>query len=101
MVSVNPIGKFFNTPVKFHANPTGDDKQNKESIKKFAKNQVNLGYGVIASGALAATSVFSKSKTIKALSVLPATLITISMGINMLHSGKAIEKEITDSTKEA
>lgn len=95
MVSISSVGKFFNTPIKFNANPTNNTKQtNKEDLRDFAQNQVNLGYGVIAAGALAVAGSLAKSKSVRAVAAIPAALISASMGINMLSSGKAIQKEV-------
>lgn len=100
MVSISSVGKIFNAPVKFNANPTNNCKQNdKESLRNFAQNQVNLGYGVIAAGAVAVAGSLAKSKSVRAIAAVPAALISASMGINMLSSGKAIQKEVETTTE--
>ena len=62
MVSISSVGKIFNTPVKFNANPNNNCKQNeKEGLRNFAQKQVNIGYGVIAAGAVAVAGSLAKS----------------------------------------
>lgn len=100
MVSISSVGKFFNTPVKFNANPTNSNKQSdKETLKAFAQNQVNLGYGVTAAGAVALAGTLAKTKSVRAIATIPAVLIATSMGINMLNNGKAIQKEVEQPLK--
>ena len=95
MVSISSVGKIFNTPVKFNANPTNSNKQtDKETLKAFAQNQVNLGYGVMTAGAIALAGTLAKTKSVRAIATIPAALIATSMGINMLNNGKAIQKEV-------
>ena len=100
MVSISSVGKIFNTPVKFNANPTNNTKQvDKENLRDFAQNQVNLGYGVITAGAVAVAGSLAKSKSVRAIAAVPAALISASMGINMLSSGKAIQKEVESNNE--
>ena len=100
MVSISSVGKIFNTPVKFNANPTNSNKQSdKETLKAFAQNQVNLGYGVKAAGAVALAGTLAKTKSVRAIATIPAALIATSMGINMLNNGKAIQKEVEPPLK--
>lgn len=100
MVSISSVGKIFNTPVKFNANPTNSNKQtDKETLKTFAQNQVNLGYGVMTAGAIALAGTLAKTKSVRAIATIPAALIATSMGINMLNNGKAIQKEVEQPLK--
>lgn len=100
MVSISSVGKIFNTPVKFNANPTNSNKQSdKETLKTFAQNQVNLGYGVMTAGAIALAGTLAKTKSVRAIATIPAALIATSMGINMLNNGKAIQKEVEQPLK--
>ena len=100
MVSISSVGKIFNTPVKFNANPTNSNKQSdKETLKTFAQNQVNLGYGVMTAGAIALAGTLAKTKSVRAIATIPAALIATSMGINMLDNGKAIQKEVEPPLK--
>ena len=100
MVSISSVGKVFNTPIKFNANPTNTNKQtDKETLKAFAQNQVNLGYGVMTAGAIALAGTLAKTKSVRAIATIPAALIATSMGINMLNNGKAIQKEVEQPLK--
>ena len=95
MVSISSVGRVFNTPIKFNANPTNSNKQtDKETLKAFAQNQVNLGYGVMTAGAIALAGTLAKTKSVRAIATIPAALIATSMGINMLNNGKTIQKEV-------
>lgn len=95
MVSVSFIGQTFKTPINFYAQPNISEKNtDKAQVKAFTQRQKNMGYAVIGSGALAAAGTLLKKGPLKYIAPIPAALVCVMMGANMIGNAVAINKAI-------
>ena len=95
MVSVSSIGKVFNTPINFYAQPNSPNKPaDKEKIKSFANSQMNMGYACLAAAAIAVTGSMLKKGALKYIAPIPAACASAMLGSNMISSGDRIKKAL-------
>lgn len=98
MVSVAKIGQVFKTNTSFNAKPVGEDRPiDREKLKAFATNQVNLGYGVMGAGLLALTTPGLKKSALKYIAPIPAAVVCMMVGGNMFSGGHAIKKAMNSA----